>query len=202
MVGRDGDAQGEGSCRREETMRAPLAGAPPERHPERRASRDRYASMRYLIPATLLVALAACSSPDAPANDATMTGTGEYDGVKNAAVEPVTLPAPAANTVTPAPAATAKLEADYLGKWIGVEGMVLDVKKRAGGGVTLDMVWGLDPGDKGTFPGSVTAEGLRFTRNGKDEILVPSDGDATGLKWLAGKKDCLTVKTGEGYCRA
>jgi hypothetical protein len=64
------------------------------------------------------------------------------------------------------------------------------------------MVWGLDPADKGIFPGSVTAEGLRFTRNGKDEVLVPSDGDATGLKWLAGKTDCLTVKAGEGYCRA
>lgn len=157
--------------------------------------------MRHLIPAALLAALAACSSPNAPANDAAMTGTGEYDGVTNAA-EPVSTPAPPSNMAAPEPAATAKLEADYLGKWIGVEGMVLDVKKRAGGGVTLDMVWGLDPADKGSFPGSVTAEGLRFTRNGKDEVLVPSDGDATGLKWLAGKKDCLTVKTGEGYCRA
>ena len=109
-------------------------------------------------------------------------------------------PAPASSAVAPEPAATAKLEADYLGKWIGVEGMVLDVTRRAGGGVTLAMQWDLD--HNGTFPGSVTAEGLRFTRDGKDEIAVPSDGDATGLKWLAGKKDCLTVKPGEGYCRA
>ena len=29
----------------------------------------------------------------------------------------------------------------------------------------------------------------------------PTDGDATGLKYLAGKKDCLTVEPGEGYCR-
>ena len=111
-------------------------------------------------------------------------------------------PSSTINMVAPEPAATARVEADYLGKWIGVEGMVLNVAKRDGGGVTLDMVWGLDPDDKGSFPGSVTAEGLRFTREGKDEILVPSDGDATGLKWLAGKKNCLTVKTGEGYCRA
>ncbi|WP_209308557.1 hypothetical protein [Sphingomonas corticis] len=149
----------------------------------------------------LLAVLAACSSPTPVANDAALTGTGEYDGVKNEA-EPVSTSAPAANTMTPAPApaATAKLEADYLGKWIGVEGMFLDVTKRDGGGVTLEMQWDLD--HRGTFPGSVTAEGLRFRRDGKDEILVPGDGDATGLKWLAGKKDCLTVKPGEGYCRA
>ncbi len=180
-------------------MRAPLAARAPKRHPERRRAADRYAPMRYPLSAALLAALAACSSPTPAGNDAAMTGTGDYDGVAN---DPAAAAAPAAtNAATPEPAATAKLEADYLGKWIGVEGMVLTVAKAAGGGVTLDMVWGLDPGDKGTFPGSVTAEGLRFTRNGKDEILVPSDGDATGLKWLAGKKDCLTVKPGEGYCR-
>lgn len=185
-------------------MRAPLAAPAPKRHPERRRAADRYAPMRYPLSAALLAALAACSSPTPAGNDAAMTGTGEYDGVANdPAPATVAATAPdATNATTPEPAATAKLEADYLGKWIGVEGMVLTVAKAAGGGVTLDMVWGVDPSDKGIFPGSVTAEGLRFTRNGKDEILVPSDGDATGLKWLAGKKDCLTVKPGEGYCRA
>lgn len=132
------------------------------------------------------LALAACGNPAAPLPAESPTP---------AAITP----APAPSAVAPAPAATAKLEADYLGKWIGVEGMFLNVTKRAGGGVTLEMQWDLD--HKGTFPGSVTAEGLRFTRNGQDEIAVPSDGDATGLKWLAGKKDCLTVKQGEGYCR-
>ena len=159
--------------------------------------------MRHLLlaPVALLSILAACSSQPPAGNDAALTGTGEYDGVANAPA-PMETPSSTINMVAPEPAATARVEADYLGKWIGVEGMVLNVAKRDGGGVTLDMVWGLDPDDKGSFPGSVTAEGLRFTREGKDEILVPSDGDATGLKWLAGKKNCLTVKTGEGYCRA
>lgn len=152
-----------------------------------------------ILSVALLAVVSACSSPAPVANDAALTGTGEYDGVKNAE-QPASPPTPAANPVAPMPAATAKLEADYLGKWIGVEGMFLDVTKREGGGVTLEMQWDLD--NRGTFPGSVTAEGLRFQRNGKDEILVPSDGDATGLKWLAGKRDCLTVRAGEGYCRA
>ncbi|VXC77085.1 hypothetical protein [Sphingomonas sp. 8AM] len=97
------------------------------------------------------------------------------------------------------PAAPAALEERYLGRWIGVEGMFLDVTRREGGGVTLDMQWDLD--HRGTFDGSVTAEGLRFMRNGVAELAVPGNGDATGLKWLAGKKDCLIVKSGEGYCR-
>ncbi len=96
-------------------------------------------------------------------------------------------------------AATAAPEERYLGRWVGVEGMFLDVKRREAGGVTLDMQWDLD--HRGTFDGSVTTEGLRFLRNGVAETAVRGDGDATGLKWLAGKKDCLIVKAGEGYCR-
>ncbi|MEH3101505.1 hypothetical protein [Sphingomonas adhaesiva] len=137
------------------------------------------------------LALASCGKPAQPTPAETRGATGPAPAVIT--------PAPAASAVAPEPAATARPEADYLGKWIGVEGMVLNVTKQAGGGVTLEIQWDLD--NKGTFPGSVTAEGLRFTRDGKDEIAVPSDGDATGLKWLAGKKDCLTVKPGEGYCR-
>ena len=102
-------------------------------------------------------------------------------------------------SMPPAPADGAKVEADYLGRWTGVEGMYLVVASKSGGGVTLDMQWDLD--NKGTFDGSVTAEGLRFTRNDIAETAVPTNGDATGLKYLAGKQDCLTVKPGEGYCR-
>ena len=112
---------------------------------------------------------------------------------------------PAADTganpapVDPMPADTAKLEADYLGRWIGVEGMYLEVASKPDGGVTLDMQWDLD--NKGTFDGSVTAEGLRFERNGVAETAVHTNGEATGLKYLAGKQHCLTVKPGEGYCK-
>ncbi|MEG8037821.1 hypothetical protein QP166_00100 [Sphingomonas sp. LR60] len=98
------------------------------------------------------------------------------------------------------PAATAALEERYLGRWIGVEGMYLNVTRREEGGVTLDIQWDLD--HRGTFEGSVTAEGLRFLRNGVAETAVLGNGEQTELKWLAGKKDCLIVKPGEGYCRA
>ena len=50
-------------------------------------------------------------------------------------------------------------------------------------------------------PPLLDARGLRFTRNDVADTAVHTNGDATGLKNLAGKQDCLTVKPGEGYCR-
>lgn len=160
----------------------------------------------HLMLAPVLVAgtLAACSGPAPTGSDAntTVTSAGATEpAVENATtpLDNVSEPAPAANEIVPAPAATAKLAADYLGRWRGVEGMFLNVTKGQGDGVMLEMQWDLD--HKGSFPATVTPEGLRFTRNGTEEVARPSDGDATGLKWLAGKQDCLTVKSGEGYCR-
>lgn len=147
-----------------------------------------------------VAALAACTdrqpAADTPApaesSAAAATTPAEPAPVGNDAMA---TPTPA----TPAPSDTAKVEADYLGRWTGVEGMYLVVASKAGGGVTLDMQWDLD--NKGMFDGSVTAEGLRFMRNDVAENAVHTNGDATGLKNLAGKQDCLTVKPGEGYCR-
>jgi hypothetical protein len=161
--------------------------------------------MKFLAPLAAAGLLAACSSPGPTANNSTQVaadGTEEVmpaegDVIGENAVD--TAPANAANAADAAGPVTARTEADYLGRWVGVEGMFLNVAKKPGGGVTLDMQWDLD--NKGKFDGSVTAEGLRFMRDGVAETAVPTDGAATGLKWLDGKKDCLTVKEGEGYCR-
>ncbi len=148
-----------------------------------------------------VAALTACSDRQPVAEGSAPAETNAEAAITPAEPAPVgneatTEPAPVA---PPAPSDTAKVEADYLGRWTGVEGMYLVVAAKPGGGVTLDMQWDLD--NKGTFDGSVTAEGLRFTRNGAAESAVHTDGDATGLKNLAGKQDCLTVRSGEGYCR-
>jgi hypothetical protein len=150
--------------------------------------------------------LAACTDR-APATDASTDATPAADTSTPAPTPeppaPATVETPADTVPTPAttapPGDTADSDAAYLGRWTGVEGMYLVVASKPGGGVTLDMQWDLD--HKGNFDGSVTAEGLRFMRDGAAETAVRTDGDATGLKYLAGKKDCLTVKQGEGYCR-
>jgi hypothetical protein len=151
--------------------------------------------------------LVACSdrsaTTDAPARDAAAADATTPDRPDTAAngdaATPATTPAPIDTPATHTPSDTAPAQAAYLGRWTGVEGMYLVVTEKPGGGVSLDMQWDLD--HKGTFDGSVTAEGLRFMREGVAETAVRTDGDATGLKYLAGTKDCLTVKPGEGYCR-
>ncbi len=40
-----------------------------------------------------------------------------------------------------------------------------------------------------------------FDRNGKTDTLQLATGDQTGMKWLAGKANCVRVTTGEGYCK-
>ena len=130
--------------------------------------------------ATLLatVALAACSGPvpDTSA-DGNMTSAGSVERK-----------------------ATTSAPRDYSGRWIGVEGMVLDIAHAgAPGHYDLTMQWDLD--HKGNFDGTANGRTITFIRNDIPETLRPTDGDATGLKYLSGKTDCLTVKPGEGYCR-
>lgn len=148
------------------------------------------------------LALAACSSEPLPvANNTTAVAVNGVEEVMPS--EGDMMPDAATSADSPDDTATgpvtAATQADYLGRWVGVEGMYLNVAAKPQGGVALDMQWDLD--NRGKFDGSVTAEGLRFERNGVAKTLVRSDGDATGLKYLAGKRDCLTVKPGEGYCR-
>lgn len=87
----------------------------------------------------------------------------------------------------------------WAGKWIGPEGMYVDVKPLGKGDFKLEMQSDLDT--KGTYSGNAQEHGIRFTRNGGQFLLYRTDGDETGLKYLAGKKECLMVKSGEGYCR-
>lgn len=106
-------------------------------------------------------------------------------------------------TAAPSIPASAAMDRDgYVGRWTGVEGMFVDISPTAEPHLyTLTMQWDLD--HRGTFAArQMPLElGLDFTRDGTLERLVPSDGAATGLRYLAGKKDCLTVRPGEGYCR-
>ena len=92
----------------------------------------------------------------------------------------------------------------WVGRWIGVEGLFLDIIKDepAGPGhYLLEMQYGLDADQIGTFEGQATAEGIRFNRGDGPQLLRAGDGEATGMKWLLEKEDCVVVATGEGYCR-
>ncbi len=132
-----------------------------------------------LFGATAAMLLTGCEKADAPAPDDT-------DAAPVEAAESSASAAP-------------HQYADWAGQWTGVEGMYVTITPSEPGRYSLEMQSDLDT--KGTYEGRDGATGIEFERGGETLSLTASDGDATGLKYLAGKKDCLTVKTGEGYCR-
>lgn len=140
--------------------------------------------MRWTVVA--LAALAGCSGGD---------GDGVPRNVTVVEPGPAVLPTPE----PPSPSDR------YVGHFVGVEGMFLDVEATpVPHRYKLTMQWDLD--HRGTFigqrhGGEPTSSYISFQRNGRTEELKPTDGAATGLKYLAGKAVCLTVKPGEGYCR-
>jgi hypothetical protein len=95
------------------------------------------------------------------------------------------------------PAASVATADAWLGRWLGPEGTYLDVA--GANGVYEITIMNLDGAR--TFSGSATGDGIAFERDGVRETLRATNGDETGMKWLAGKANCLTVNVGEGYCR-
>ncbi|WP_059413635.1 hypothetical protein [Cupriavidus basilensis] len=86
---------------------------------------------------------------------------------------------------------------EWLGKWTGPEGTFLEL---VGGHGKYDVtVQNLDGPRK--FEGRYADGGIEFDRDGTREVIRATDGAETGMKWLADKKNCLTVRAGEGYCR-
>jgi len=152
---------------------------------------------RVMTAVALIAALGACGKVE------------PTDSIPNAMVDTSAIDAMANETPAPANASDAMITpvtpvdpAQWVGRWTGVEGMYLDIQPdpaRGNGAFTLEMQYSLD--DSGTFPGDAVGNGIRFTRPDGTFLLTATDGEATGLRYLLEKQDCLTVTTGEGYCR-
>ncbi|MGQ2977248.1 MAG: hypothetical protein ACT6QT_16250 [Sphingopyxis sp.] len=142
-----------------------------------------------LASAAALVLLAGCEKAEAPAPAPTDATTTE--------VPVETMPPEGAEATDPATAP--HRFASWAGKWTGVEGMYATITPAAPGKYTLEMQSDLDT--KGTYDGEDSEHGIKFKRGAEELSLHRGSGDETGLKYLAGKKECLIVKTGEGYCR-
>lgn len=142
--------------------------------------------------AAALVLLSACGKADAPAPAPTET---------TEVVDETMPPADDATATDPEadPATAPHRFASWAGKWIGVEGMFVTITPGEPGKYKLEMQSDLDT--KGSYDGSDSEHGIKFQRGGEQLSLRRGNGDETGLKYLAGKKECLIVKDGEGYCR-
>lgn len=143
----------------------------------------------FLMGAAALVVLSGCEKAEAPAPAPTET-TEVVDET------PIADEAAAGETD---PATAPHRFASWAGKWTGVEGMFVTITPGEPGKYKLEMQWGTDPG--GSFDGTDSEHGIKFKRGNEDLSLRRGNGDETGLKYLAGKKECLIVKDGEGYCR-
>jgi hypothetical protein len=142
-----------------------------------------------LASAMAMVLLAGCEKAEAPAPADTKSTTEELP------VETV----PAEGTEATDPATAPHRFASWAGKWTGVEGMYVTITAAEPGKYKLEMQSDLDT--KGTYDGNDSEHGIKFKRGTEELSLRRGNGDETGLKYLAGKKECLIVKDGEGYCR-
>lgn len=86
----------------------------------------------------------------------------------------------------------------WAGKWTGPEGTYLSITPQGERKYRVEIA-NLD-GPR-VFRGQDREHGIQFTRDGSTYVIHASNGDDTGMKWLAGKTDCLKVQPGEGYCR-
>ena len=152
---------------------------------------------RTMTAMALLAALGACGTVE------------PTDSIPNATVDTSVIDAMANETPAPMNVGDKMITAvepvdpaQWVGRWTGVEGLYLDIQPdpaRGNGAFMLEMQYTLD--DTGTFPGDAVANGIRFTRPDGTFLLTATDGEATGLRYLLDKQECLTVTTGEGYCR-
>lgn len=112
------------------------------------------------------------------------------DKVQTADVAPPAVPASAA---PPAVQGVTRM----LGQWNGPEGTYMLIGGASGKyAITIRNLDG-----PRTFQGSAAGDAITFERDGKQHTIRAGDGAATGMKWLADKKRCLVIETGEGYCR-
>ena len=122
--------------------------------------------------------MSGCNSRDQPAG--TSSGASSVPSPNPTA-------GPPANSVTD----------QWLGKWIGPEGTLL-VLGRNGANYVVE-IHSLD--GPATYQGTPAGDHIEFQRNGKTESLHAGSGQDTGMKWLLDKKNCLIIRSGEGFCR-
>jgi len=98
---------------------------------------------------------------------------------------------------TSTPVAASRPTDVWLGQWIGPEGTYLLLSRN--GEKYVVKIQSLD--GPATYDGVASGEKIQFERQGKTEFIRAGKGEETGMKWLLEKKNCLIIRTGEGFCR-
>jgi hypothetical protein len=85
----------------------------------------------------------------------------------------------------------------WMGRWNGPEGTYLELS-RSGDRISIQIK---DLDTQRSYQGTARDDSISFVRDGKTETIHAANGEQTGMKWLADKKDCLVIRAGDGYCR-
>lgn len=88
----------------------------------------------------------------------------------------------------------------WVGRWTGPEGTFMEITHRDAVPTSYDVAI-RDLDHTYLYRGYAKGDTIVFNRRGVFETIRPGNGEETGMKWLADKKNCLVVKLGEGYCR-
>jgi hypothetical protein len=103
---------------------------------------------------------------------------------------------PAISAVKPAAAQDPRTA--WVGKWIGPEGTFLQLSRQ--GTAYRITIQSLD-GQRRFTGKAIGQDRIQFQRDGKTLQIRAGNGQSTGMKWLATRKNCLIIEPGEGYCR-
>lgn len=127
------------------------------------------------------------------------TSTPDVKPAPNVAPSPAVSPVVSPSVDPKAPAATPSAKVVALeGKWPGVEGTFLNVTKKADK-YSIE-IKNLDKTE--TFEGVAKGDTIEFKRKDKLEAIKAATAEETGMKWLAGEKNCVVITKGsEGFCR-
>lgn len=93
-----------------------------------------------------------------------------------------------------------KLQDSWIGKWTGPEGTSLLISHDTQKHRYLVSIQSLDY--LRTYIARAKDDTLVFKREGEKSTITAGDGQATGMKWLADKRDCLIIRSGQqAFCR-
>lgn len=100
---------------------------------------------------------------------------------------------------TPEQATPAHRHADWAGKWVGVEGMFVEITPDKPDTYTIRIQPDLDT--LAMVTGRDGPNGIDYPWQGATKTLRAGKGSDAELRYLDGKSDCLIVETGVGFCR-
>ena len=148
----------------------------------------KFAKLTNLTAVAAVVLLSACSPKP---------GTDEIASSQASESAAMSITAAEAASQAVAEAMTSVDATGYVGKWIGPEGTALTITP-AGSEYEV-VITNLD-GPR-TFTGTLQGDGVHITRDAAPLVIHKGDGQATGMKWLADKKNCLVIAANEGFCK-